>query len=62
MRDKNTCGNCCFCIKEEGEPYFCALRDLYYLVRAEDKACEEFVRCNNDGVINNDTGRTACSR
>lgn len=42
MSENKTCGECLWCIKEEGPPYYCALRDLYYLVTPNDKACEWF--------------------
>ena len=37
------CGNCAFLITEDGEPYYCAIRDLYTLREANEKACGEFV-------------------
>ena len=39
----NKCGDCAFLITEDGEPYYCAIRDLYTLREASDKACGEFV-------------------
>ncbi len=39
----NKCGDCVFLITEDGEPYYCAIRDLYTLREASDKACGEFV-------------------
>jgi hypothetical protein len=39
----NKCGDCVFLITEDGEPYYCAIRDLYTLRNASDKACCEFV-------------------
>lgn len=39
----NKCGDCAFLITEDGEPYYCATRDLYTLCDASDKACGEFV-------------------
>ena len=42
MSESKTCGDCLWCIKEEGPPYYCAMRDLYYFVTPKDKACEEY--------------------
>ncbi len=39
----NKCGDCTFLITEDGEPYYCAIRDLYTLRNVSDKACGEFV-------------------
>jgi hypothetical protein len=39
----NKCGDCAFLITEDGEPYYCAIRDLYTLRNVSDKACGEFV-------------------
>jgi hypothetical protein len=39
----NKCGDCAFLITEDGEPYYCAIRDLYTLREVSDKACGEFV-------------------
>ena len=39
----NKCGDCVFLITEDGEPYYCATRDLYTLRNISDKACGEFV-------------------
>lgn len=36
------CGDCLWCIKDEGEPYYCVMRDLYYFVTLNDKACQDF--------------------
>lgn len=37
-----TCDSCAYFIIEDGEPYYCAIKDLYTFVNAEDKACWEF--------------------
>ncbi len=47
----NKCGDCVFLITEDGEPYYCATRDLYTLREASDKACGEFV---NKGAEHDD--------
>jgi hypothetical protein len=39
----NKCGDCAFLITEDGEPYYCAIRDLYTLREASNEACGEFV-------------------
>lgn len=42
MDKQPTCGSCAYCITEEGEPYYCAIQDLYTLVKTSDKACTDF--------------------
>ena len=37
---KTVCGNCNFCVKDDGEPY-CVMKDLYTTVGLEDE-CDEF--------------------
>lgn len=36
------CGNCVYLIKDDGEPYYCAIQDLYTFRKAEDTACQEW--------------------
>ena len=36
------CGNCLWLVKDEGKPYYCAIKDLYTLREPTDKACEEW--------------------
>lgn len=36
----NKCGDCAFLITEDGEPYYCAIRDLYTCRKVDDAACE----------------------
>lgn len=36
------CGACIYCVKDDGEPYYCAIRDLYYFVNENDKPCSRF--------------------
>ena len=45
---EHTCGECIYCVKAEGPPYYCAVRDLYYFVTPNDKACEDFVEDKGD--------------
>lgn len=41
MRNRhNRCGDCSCFITEEGEPYYCAAKDLYTFVKADDRANE----------------------
>ena len=47
------CGDCAYLITSDGEPYYCAMRDLYYFCEADDVACEDFVRSDS-----NDSSRT----
>lgn len=39
---EQTCGDCIYCVKSEGKPYYCAIKDLYHFVDANKMACEEF--------------------
>lgn len=45
MEDKpipRVCGNCAYLVTKEGEPYYCAIKDLYTFRKPGDKACREF--------------------
>ena len=42
---KHICGNCTFCIKDDGIPY-CIMKDLYTTVRFEDECDEYDIRGN----------------
>ena len=42
------CGDCVYLIKDEGKPYYCAIRDLYTFCEETDKACEEWVENDAD--------------
>lgn len=42
MSESKNCGNCLYCVKQEGPPYYCAIRDLYYFITPNDKACEDY--------------------
>jgi len=44
----NKCGNCNWLVTADGEPYYCALRDLYTFRDKQDEACEEFLEADND--------------
>ena len=39
---EKTCGNCLFLIKDDGKPYYCAIKDLYHLCEETDSACKEW--------------------
>lgn len=43
----NICDNCVYCIKDEGEPYYCAIQDLFTWVKATDEACDDAVIMKN---------------
>ena len=43
----NKCGDCACLIKSDGEPYYCAVRDLYTFRDVDDAACEDFVRSSD---------------
>lgn len=43
MSENKICGNCIYCVTHEGPPYYCALRDLYYLVSSCNQACADYV-------------------
>lgn len=36
------CGNCYWLVKNEGKPYYCAIKDLYTCREPTDEACEEW--------------------
>ncbi len=37
------CGSCAYCITEEGDPYYCAMQDLYTFVKVSDDACRDYI-------------------
>ena len=39
---QKTCGNCLFLVKDDGKPYYCAIKDLYHLCEETDSACKEW--------------------
>lgn len=39
---ESNCGTCAFFITDDGESYYCAIRDLYTFVKASDKACPDY--------------------
>lgn len=45
----HTCGDCLFLVKDEGKPYYCAVRDLYTFCTEDDKACEDWRQDNERG-------------
>ena len=36
------CGNCSFLVRTDGEPYYCAVRDLYSFRKENDRACKDW--------------------
>ena len=42
----NTCVNCIYCVTDDGEPYYCAIKDLYTFVETGQTACEKFISRN----------------
>lgn len=53
----NICDNCVYCIKDEGEPYYCAIQDLFTWVKATDEACEDAVVMKNKECAKNEKQR-----
>lgn len=39
--EETTCATCAYLITDEGEPFYCAMQDLYTFVEPTDKACHE---------------------
>ena len=39
---QKTCGNCLFLVKDDGKPYYCAIKDLYTCREETDSACKEW--------------------
>lgn len=39
--EETTCATCAYLITDEGEPFYCAMQDLYTVVEPTDKACHE---------------------
>ena len=48
------CGDCAYLITSDGEPYYCAMRDLYYFCEADDVACEDFVESDSNAHENSE--------
>lgn len=46
--EAKTCNDCRWCVKDEGDPPYCLMKDLYTLVSPNDKACEDFVEAKGD--------------
>ena len=42
MNTAKTCADCAHLISEDGQPIYCAMRDLYTFVDLDDPACEDF--------------------
>lgn len=36
------CSSCVYLVTQEGEPYYCTIKDLYTFRKPSDKACWEF--------------------
>lgn len=45
---EKTCGNCLWLCKEDGEPFYCLLRDLYTFREVTDEACREWSERDNE--------------
>ena len=45
------CSDCLYCVKDEGEPYYCAIRDLFYFVDADDEACADLSKLPYRAVL-----------
>ena len=41
-RRSHNCGSCLFLVKDEGKPYYCAIKDLYTFCEADDIACKDW--------------------
>ncbi len=39
---KYTCGDCLFLNKNEGEPYYCLMKELYHFQKEGDGICDRF--------------------
>ena len=46
MTKDRKCGNCLFLVDDEGEPFYCAILDLYTVREKDDPGCEDWVDCN----------------
>lgn len=43
----NKCGNCQWLVTSEGEPYYCAIKDLYTIKDKQDEGCEDFLEADD---------------
>ena len=43
----NKCGNCQWLVTADGEPYYCAIKDLYTFRDKQDEACEDFLEADD---------------
>ena len=39
---KYTCGDCLFLNKDDGEPYYCLMKELYHFQKEGDEICDRF--------------------
>ena len=55
---KARCGECACLITDDGEPFYCAIRDLYTFRSKDDAACSDYVReTRNDNESQAERGR-----
>ena len=43
----NKCGNCQWLVTADGEPYYCAIKDLYTIKDKQDEGCEDFLEADD---------------
>lgn len=48
MTNDRKCGECLFFIEDEGEPFYCAILDLYTVREKDDPGCEKWRMMEND--------------
>ena len=46
MTNGRKCGDCIFLVEDEGEPFYCAILDLYTVREKNDPGCEKWMDCN----------------
>jgi hypothetical protein len=39
---KYACGDCLFLDKDDGEPYYCLMKELYHFRKEGDEICDRF--------------------
>lgn len=39
---KYTCGDCLFLNKDDGEPFYCLMKELYHFCTERDEVCSDF--------------------
>lgn len=45
---KHKCGHCAYLVSNEGEPYYCSMKDLYTFVGIDDVACPDYIPNKNN--------------